>query len=115
HDGLWEGEGGRGAVLERLASLLIDQGDPDTATAVAKELVDATPRDAGSARSRAELLLATAHGRSGRRDELILARKSLDALRSDASLASARRDEAEVEFGDCLLRLDEPLAAQATL
>jgi HEAT repeat protein len=115
HDGLWEGDGGRVAVLERLASLLIEQGDPDAAATVAKELVDGLARDAGAPRARADLLLATAHSRSGRRDELIAARRRLEVLRSDASLPADRRDFAEVELGDCLLRLGEPLAAQATL
>jgi len=115
HDGVWEGDGGRGAVLERLASLLIDQGDPDAAAAVAKELVAAASHDAGAPRARAELLLATAHCRSGRRDELLAARRSLESLHKDAALPADRRDEAEIELGDCLLRLDEPLAAQATL
>jgi HEAT repeat protein len=115
HDALWEGDGGRGAVLERLASLLIDQGDPDAAASVAKQLVEAASHDAGAPRARAELLLATARCRSGRRDELTLARRSLEALRVGADLPADRRDAAEIEYGDCLLRLDEPLAAQATL
>jgi len=115
HDGLWEGDGGRGAVLERLASLLIDQGDPDAAALTAKELLDGVPRDAGAPRVRAELLLATAHCRSGRHDELLVAKKSLEALRVDAAMPADRRDAAEIELGDCLIRLDDPLAAQAIL
>jgi HEAT repeat protein len=115
HDGLWENEGGRGALLERLASLLLDQGDPDGARAAAQELVDLTPRDAGPARRRAELLLATAFCRSGRSDELADARRMLDALRYVEDLPAERRAEAAVELGDCLLRMSDPAAAVVVL
>jgi HEAT repeat protein len=115
HDGLWENGGGRGALLERLAGLLLDQGDPDGARAAAQELVDLTPRDAGPARRRAELLLATAFCRSGRTEELVDARRMLDALRYVEDLTPARRAEAAVELGDCLLRMSDPAAAVTVL
>lgn len=115
HDGLWENDGGRGALLERLASLLLDLGDPDGARAAAQELVDVTPRDAGPARRRAELLLAMAFCRSGRTEELADARRMLDALRYVEDLPPARRAEAAVELGDCLLRMSDPFGAVAVL
>jgi HEAT repeat protein len=115
HDGLWESEGGRGAVLERLIALLLDQGDPDAARSVAQELLDATPRDAGPPRRRAELLFAQALCRSGRPDELREARRSLDALRFLEELSAGQRAEASVELGDCLLRMSDPLGAVKVL
>jgi hypothetical protein len=114
-DGLWEGDGGRGAVLERLAALLLDVGDPDAAKSVAQECIDGAPRDAAAPRARAELLLAMARCRGGRLDELRVARRSLEALRASEALPRDRRAEAEVELGDCLLRLDDPVDAKSTL
>jgi hypothetical protein len=114
-DGLWESEGGRAAVTERLVALLLEQGDPDTAKSIAQELVDATPRDAGPPRRRAELLLAEALCRSGRPEELRDARRTLDALRFLEELSAGQRAEASVELGDCLLRMSDPLAAVKVL
>ena len=115
HDGLWENEGGRGALLERLAGILLELGDPDGARATANELIELTPRDAGPPRRRAELLLATALCRSGRREELIDARRMLDALRFVEDLPPGGRAEASVELGDCLLRMSDSAAAVAVL
>lgn len=111
HGGLWESEGGRGEVLERLAGLLLEQGDPDAAKTVARELVDATPKAAAGPLRRAELLLATAYCRAGRREELRDARRMLDLLRYAEELSPAQRAEAAVELGDCMLRGADAIAA----
>jgi hypothetical protein len=113
-EGLWDADAGRGRVRERLADLLLLEGEPAEAETLVLSLLATDLRDE-DARARWELLLARSLVASGRHDKLREARRRLEALRASERLPARLRPEVVVELGDCLLRLDEPAAALLAL